>query len=168
MVLLWNWTKPILPYKMVIFKQVWETLKGLPPPWPPGSKQCEIGGFQKGTTCPCTSMGCKVVGCQTFFIFQKLFFSFYVSYFHMKTVPSMNTWFFEILKVWQPVTLQPLEAHHSEPIHGVKRIHTTSDKIHFNESLSTFFDHYEYHHWSHCVSFVKLQFAQIFFKFTQK
>ena len=61
---------------------------------PTGSKQCEIGSFQKGTTCPCASSGCKVVGCQTIFIFQKLHFSFYVSYCHMKTAPPMNTFDF--------------------------------------------------------------------------
>ena len=47
-----------------------------------------------GTTCPCASRGCKVAGCQTFFIFKKLYFSFYVSYFHMKTAPPMNTFDF--------------------------------------------------------------------------
>ena len=31
-----------------------------------GSKQCEIGGFQKGTACSCASGGCKVTGCQSF------------------------------------------------------------------------------------------------------
>ena len=74
-----------LPYKPGISNKGFLALKVLPTLRPPGSKQCEIGGLKKGTTCPCASMGCKVAGCQTFFIFQKLYFSFYVSCFHMKT-----------------------------------------------------------------------------------
>ena len=62
-----------------------------------------------------------------FFVFQKLYISFYVSYFHMKTAPPINTFdflkyyfidrwkeicnFWKMKKVWQPATLQPLEAH---------------------------------------------------------
>ena len=59
-----------------------------------GSKQNLIGDFQKGKTCSCISRDTKVAGCQTFFIFQKLHFSFYISYFHMKTAPPMNTFDF--------------------------------------------------------------------------
>ena len=84
------------PYKLAIFEWGFWAIIALLFPWTPGSKQCEIGGFQKGTSCPCASRGCKVAGCQTFFIFQKLYFSFYVSYFHMKTAPPMNT--FDFLK----------------------------------------------------------------------
>ena len=57
-----------LLYKPGISNQGFWALKVLPSPWPPVSKQCEIGGFQKGTLCPCTSRGCKVTGCQTFSI----------------------------------------------------------------------------------------------------
>ena len=96
------------PYKLAIFQWGFWAIIALLFPWTPGSKQCEIRGFQKGITCPCASRGCKVAGCQTFFILQKLHFSFYISYCHMKTVPPMNTWFFQVLKLWQPVTLQPL------------------------------------------------------------
>ena len=37
-----------------------------------------------------------VVSISTFSIFEKIYFSFYSSYFHMKTVPPMNT--FDFLK----------------------------------------------------------------------
>ena len=84
-VFLWNWTKPILPFKMGIFSQGFWALKVLPPPWPPGSKQYEIGGFQKSITCPrCFHMT--------------------IWYIHKKN----NFW--KMKKVWQPATFQPLEA----------------------------------------------------------
>ena len=54
------------PYETAIFDWEFWALKVLPPPWPPGSKQCEIESFQKSTTCPCISRGCKVTGCQSF------------------------------------------------------------------------------------------------------
>ena len=54
------------PYKIAIFEWGFWGLKVLPPPWSPGSKQCEIGGFQKGITCPCASRGCNFAGCQIF------------------------------------------------------------------------------------------------------
>ena len=82
------------PYKLAIFEWGFWAIIALLFPWTPGSKQCEIGGFLKGITCPCALRGCKVAGCQTFFIFQKLHFSFYISYCHMKTAPPMNTFDF--------------------------------------------------------------------------
>ena len=90
-----------------MFKNVaaW-SLKMLPPTWQSGSKQILIGGFQKGKIYPCISKDIKVTGCQTFFIFQKLHFSIYASYCHMKTAPLMNFFdFFQVLKRCQPVTL---------------------------------------------------------------
>ena len=81
-------------YKLAIFEWGFWAIISLLFPWTPGSKQCEIEGFQKGITCPCASRDYKVAGCQTFFIFQKLHFSFYVSYCHMKTAPPMNTFDF--------------------------------------------------------------------------
>ena len=55
--------------------------------------------FQRHRTYnPCASRGCKIAGCQTFFIFQKLHFSFYISYCHMKTVPPINTFDFSSTK----------------------------------------------------------------------
>ena len=36
------------PFKIAIFEWGFWDLKVLPPPWTPGTKQCEIGGFQKG------------------------------------------------------------------------------------------------------------------------
>ena len=64
------------------------------PTWQSCSKQILIGGFQKGRICPCISRDTKVTGCQTFFIFQKLHFSFYIPYYHMKTAPPMKTFDF--------------------------------------------------------------------------
>ena len=80
--------------KPQLFSMAWWTFKMLLPTWQAGSKQVFIGGFQKGRTCPCISRDTKVAGCQTFFIFQKLHFYFYVSYCHMKTAPPMNTFDF--------------------------------------------------------------------------
>ena len=80
--------------KPQLLSMTWRTFKILLPAWQSGSKQNLIGGFQKGRTCSCISRDTKVAGCQTFFIFQKLHFSFYISYFHMKTVPPMNTFDF--------------------------------------------------------------------------
>ena len=80
--------------KPQLFSMAWRTFKMLLPTWQAGSKQILIGGFQKGRTCPCISRDTKVAGCQTFFIFQKLHFYFYVSYCHMKTAPPMNTFDF--------------------------------------------------------------------------
>ena len=80
--------------KPQLFSMAWQTFKILLPTWQAGSKQILIGGFQKGRTCPCISRDTKVAGCQTFFIFQKLHFSFYISYCHMKTAPPMNTFDF--------------------------------------------------------------------------
>ena len=59
------------PYKTAIFEWEFWALKDLPSPWPPGSKQCEIGSFQKGTTCPVASRGCKVNSCQSFSTWKK-------------------------------------------------------------------------------------------------
>ena len=60
-----------LPYRMGIFNEGLWALKVPPPPWTPESKQCKIGGFQKGTSCPCDTRGCKVAGWQTFGIWKK-------------------------------------------------------------------------------------------------
>ena len=54
------------PYKLAIFEWGFWAIIALLFPWTPGSKQCEIGGFQKGITCPCASRSCNFVGCQTF------------------------------------------------------------------------------------------------------
>ena len=65
-----------LPYEPGISNYGFWALKVLPSPWPPGSKQYEIGSFQKGTTCPYASRGCKVAGCQTFSFFKNCTFLF--------------------------------------------------------------------------------------------
>ena len=100
------------PYKMVTFSQGFWALKVLQLSWPPGSKQCDIGGFQKGTTCPCALRGCKVTGYQKFSTWKKL---------KVFIGGSVFTWqydvwkekcnFWKLKKVWQPAILQPLEAH---------------------------------------------------------
>ena len=99
-VFLWNWTKPILPYKMGIFSQGFWALKVLPPPWPPSSKLYEIGGFQKGTTCPFASRGCKVTGCQTFSFFKNCTFLFM---YHIFIWKQRHLW--TLLIFWSTKTL---------------------------------------------------------------
>ena len=85
--------------KPQLFSMACRTFKMLLPTWQAVSKQILIEGLQKGRTCPCILRDTKVVGCQTFFIFQNLHFYFYVSYCHMKTAPPMNTSdFFQVLK----------------------------------------------------------------------
>ena len=51
----------------------------------------EIGGCQKGNTCPCASRCREVAGCHTFF--------------------SISTQKRQIQKIWHPATYKSLEAH---------------------------------------------------------
>ena len=101
------------PCKLAIFEWGFWAIIALLFLWISASKQCEIGGFQKGITCPCASRGFKVAGCQTFLIFQKSHFPFCVSYFHRKTAPPMNTvgffTFCELHQLWQAVILKPIK-----------------------------------------------------------
>ena len=81
--------------KPQLLSMAWQTFKMLLPPWQSDSKQILIV-FQKGRKFSCISRDTKVAGCQTFFIFQKLHFSFFISYCHMKIAPPMNS--FDIFK----------------------------------------------------------------------
>ena len=96
--------------KPQLLSMTWQTFKTLQPPWQSGSKQILIGGFQKCKTCPCASRGCKVTGYQSFSI-EKIKSVHRWRCFHMKIwYIKRNVQFLKNEKVWQPVTLQPLEA----------------------------------------------------------
>ena len=62
--------------KPQLFSMAWWTFKMLLPTWQAGSNQYEIEGFQKGTTCPYASRGCKVTGRQSFNVSKKPKFLF--------------------------------------------------------------------------------------------
>ena len=93
--------------KPQLLSMTWRTFKILLPAWQSGSKQILIGDFQKGRTCSCISRDTKVAGCQTFFIFL---FMYHIVIAYENTATYEHFWFFQVLKLWQPVTLQPLEA----------------------------------------------------------
>ena len=92
-----------------LFSMAWRAFKMLLTTWQACSKQILIWGFQKCRTCTCFSGDTKVAGCKTFLFFKNYIFTFM---YHIVIWKQRHLWtlFFQALKLWQPVTLQPLEA----------------------------------------------------------
>ena len=99
------------PFKMAIFEWGFWAIIALLFPWTPHSKEWKVEGFQKSTTC----MYMCLKGLQSWMM-SKFQYSLNITYFLFVIFSYENSatyehfWFFEVLKLWQPVTLQPLEA----------------------------------------------------------